>query len=118
MWRGFRETKGIRRKSSRVVAQLTPRDWTTFKWEGTQSFTGYLAVVMLLSFFLAAELNVFYLKALLWMEPDHPFVIARLAAMFVCALPAVAELYQYIHAPRLVDLFSLSVLYSIDLSNL
>jgi len=102
VWRGFRETKGIRRKSSRVVAQLTPRDWTTFKWEGTQSFTGYVAVVTLLSMFLAAELNVFYLKALLWMEPEHPFVIGRLAGMFLCALPAVAELYQYIHTPRKV----------------
>lgn len=56
--------------------------------------------------FLAAELNVFYLKALLWMEPEHPFVIARLAGMFLCALPAVAELYQYIHTPRCIDMHS------------
>jgi len=54
--------------------------------------------------FLVAELNVFYLKALLWMEPEHPFVIGRLAGMFLCALPAVAELYQYIHAPRYINI--------------
>ncbi|KAF8319655.1 PSS-domain-containing protein [Clavulina sp. PMI_390] len=102
VWRGFRETKGLRRKSKRLAAQLTPRDWTTFKWEGTQSFAGYVAVVTLLTMFLTAELNVFYLKTLLWMEPDHPFVIIRLAAMFLCALPATAELYQYMHETKTV----------------
>jgi phosphatidylserine synthase 2 len=85
-----------------VIKQLTPRDWTTFKWEGTASFQGYVSVVLLLMVFLAAELNVFYLKALLWMEPEHKFVIARLAAMFVCALPAVREFYQYMHDSRCV----------------
>jgi len=34
------------------------------------------------------------------MEPDHPFVIARLAGVFLCALPAVRELYQYVNNPR------------------
>lgn len=76
--------------------------------------------------FLAAELNPFYLKVrsltdaaahlllfayytgqtLLWMEPDHPFVIARLAGVFLCALPAVRELYQYVNDPRCVDICS------------
>ncbi|KAF9508315.1 hypothetical protein BS47DRAFT_1350499 [Hydnum rufescens UP504] len=102
VWRGLRETHGLRHKSSRVIKQLTPRDWTTFEWEGTASFQGYVSVVLLLTVFLAAELNVFYLKALLWMEPDHRFVIARLAAMFVCALPAVREFYQYMHDSRKV----------------
>ena len=36
------------------------------------------------------------------MEPDHPFVIARLAGVFLCALPAVRELYQYVNNPKLV----------------
>jgi hypothetical protein len=43
------------------------------------------------------------------MEPDHPFVIVRLAGVFLCALPAVRELYQYINDPRYgagVPLFS------------
>ena len=36
------------------------------------------------------------------MEPDHPVVIARLAGVFLCALPAVRELYQYVGDPRFV----------------
>ena len=34
------------------------------------------------------------------MEPDHPIVVLRLAGVFLCALPAVRELYQYINHPR------------------
>jgi len=99
-WRGFRQSRGIRQKTGRVFKQLTPHDWTTFEWEGTASFKNYVVVVILLAVFLTAEINVFYLKALLWMEPDHPFVIARLVGVFLCALPAVRELYQYINDPR------------------
>ncbi|KAG1798059.1 phosphatidyl serine synthase-domain-containing protein [Suillus plorans] len=99
-WRGLRQTRGLRSKARRVLSQFSPHDWTAFKWEGTASFLHYLIVVLLLAVFLAAELNPFYLKSLLWMEPDHPIVILRLAGVFLCALPAVRELYQYINNPR------------------
>ncbi|KDQ15125.1 hypothetical protein BOTBODRAFT_32107 [Botryobasidium botryosum FD-172 SS1] len=99
-WRGFRQSRGIRQKTSRVFRQLTPHDWTTFHWEGTASFKNYLSIVIILVLFLMAEMNAFYLKALLWMEPDHPFVVARLAGVFICALPAVREFYQYINDSR------------------
>jgi len=36
------------------------------------------------------------------MEPDHPIIIGRLAGIFLCGLPAVRELYQYINDPRFV----------------
>ena len=61
-WRGFRQTRGIRGKTRRVISQFSPHDWTTFQWEGTADFTHYVAVVLLLAVFLAAELNPFYLK--------------------------------------------------------
>ncbi|RXW25340.1 hypothetical protein EST38_g472 [Candolleomyces aberdarensis] len=69
-------------------------------WGTATSFLHYTTVVLLLAVFLAAELNPFYLKSLLWMEPDHPIVILRLAFIFLWALPAVRELYQYINDPR------------------
>jgi len=34
------------------------------------------------------------------MEPDHPIVIGRLVGVFLCALPAVRELFQYVNDPR------------------
>ncbi|KAH0585836.1 Phosphatidylserine synthase 2 [Termitomyces sp. J132] len=99
-WRGLRQTRGLRSKARRVLSQFSPHDFTAFKWGTASSFTNYVVVVLLLAVFLAAELNPFYLKALLWMEPDHPIVILRLAGVFLCALPAARELYQYIHDPR------------------
>lgn len=99
-WRGLRQTRGLRSKARRVLSQFSPHDWTAFKWEGTASFYHYTTVVLLLAVFLAAELNPFYLKSLLWLEPDHPFVILRLAGVFLCALPAVRELYQYVNDPK------------------
>lgn len=90
----------IRRNTKKVLKQFSPHDFTSFEWGGTTSFTAYFTVVLLLSVFLAAELNPFYLKFLLWMEPSHPFVIARLVGVFLCGLPAVRELYQYMNDSR------------------
>ncbi|KAF8510519.1 phosphatidyl serine synthase-domain-containing protein [Hysterangium stoloniferum] len=103
-WRGLRQTRearGLRSRTKRVFKQFSPSDFTTFKWEGTASLTHYVAVVLLLAMFLAAELTPFYLKTLLWLEPEHPLVITRLAGIFIFALPAVRELYQYINDPRM-----------------
>jgi len=99
-WRGLRQSRGIRSKTKRVITQFSPHDFTAFKWAGTTSFFHYVTVVLLLAVFLAAELNPFYLKSLLWMEPSHPIVISRLAFVFLCALPAVRELYQYLMNPK------------------
>jgi len=99
-WRGFLQTRGLRSKARRVLSQFSPYDFTAFRWGTARSFTHYITVVVLLAVFLAAELNPFYLKTLLWMEPDHPIIISRLAGVFLCALPAVRELYQYISDPR------------------
>ncbi|KAJ6583913.1 PSS-domain-containing protein [Mycena vulgaris] len=99
-WRGFRTTRGLRAKTRRVVAQFSPHDFTAFTWGPARSLAHYVSVVILLGVFLGAELSPFYLKSLLWMEPDHPIVVLRLAFIFLCALPAVRELFQYVNDPR------------------
>jgi len=99
-WRGLRQTRGLRAKGKRVIKQFAPHDFTAFKWEGAKDFLHYTTTVLLLATFLLAELNPFYLKSLLWMEPDHPLVIGRLIGVCICALPAVRELYEYINSPK------------------
>ncbi|KAJ7704211.1 phosphatidyl serine synthase-domain-containing protein [Mycena metata] len=99
-WRGLRATRGLRSKARRVISQFSPHDFTSFQWGPARSFANYFSVVLLLAVFLAAELNPFYLKSLLWMEPDHPIVILRLVFIFLCALPAVRELFQYVNDSR------------------
>ncbi|KAJ7464727.1 phosphatidylserine synthase 2 [Mycena galericulata] len=90
----------LRSNAARALRQLGPHDFTAFKWGTASSFAHYVSVVLLLAVFLAAELGPFYLKSLLWMEPDHPIVILRLTFIFLCALPAVRELFQYVNDPR------------------
>jgi len=100
-WRGLRpvvsdSSSTSRRRAAKYAAQqFTPHDWTEFRWEGTKRFRNYISTVALLTVFLLSELNVFYLKSLLWLAPEHPIVILRLAAMFLWALPAVREYYDY-----------------------
>ncbi|WAQ82502.1 hypothetical protein PtA15_2A819 [Puccinia triticina] len=101
-WRGLRPVaveknpSASRRRAAKYAAQqFTPHDWTEFRWEGTKRFRNYISTVALLTVFLLSELNVFYLKSLLWLAPEHPIVILRLAAMFLWALPAVREYYDY-----------------------
>lgn len=90
-WRGDRN-----RRFGRMFEPLTPHEWTKFEWKGTKRFRNYLSVITLLTTFLLSELNVFYLKTLLWLPADHPIVIIRLAAVFAWALPATAEFYHYV----------------------
>ena len=61
-----RATRGLRSKTKRMLTQFLPHDFTTFRWEGTASFTHYVVVVILLAAFLTAELTPFYLKS--WVE--------------------------------------------------
>ncbi|KAJ7075782.1 phosphatidyl serine synthase-domain-containing protein [Mycena belliarum] len=99
-WRGLSSTRGLRSKARRLALQFSPHDWTAFSWGPARSWKNYVCVVGLLGVFLGAELAPFYLKSLLWMEPDHPIVVLRLTFIFLCALPAVRELFQYVNDPR------------------
>ncbi|MBW0512674.1 hypothetical protein O181_052389 [Austropuccinia psidii MF-1] len=95
-WRGLRPVNSMtHRRAKNAAKQFVPYDWTEFRWEGTKRFRNYISTVALLTVFLLSELNVFYLKSLLWLAPEHPIVITRLAAMFLWALPAVREFYDY-----------------------
>jgi hypothetical protein len=80
-WRGLRQTRGLRSKARRVLSQFSPHDWTAFKWEGTASLLHYCTVVLLLTVFLAAELNPFYLKV-----GDAPFRPSESLTMFYAVI--------------------------------
>ncbi|KAJ2859916.1 hypothetical protein GGH94_005828 [Coemansia aciculifera] len=99
-WHGIREIPTIKGKLSRAGAQFTPHSWTVYQWAPTRrfkSFAGFIAFAVLI---MLAELNVFYLKSLLWVPPEHPLVIARLALLFLFALPSAREYYEYYSNPR------------------
>ncbi|KAI8346362.1 phosphatidylserine synthase 2 [Choanephora cucurbitarum] len=95
-WVGFKQIKTIRGKAKRAVQQFTPREWTRYEWKTTSSPKNYFGTCLLLIVFLQCELNCFYLKYLLWVPPEHPLNTYRLILLFLFALPATRELYQYL----------------------
>ncbi|KAJ2771174.1 hypothetical protein IWQ56_001890, partial [Coemansia nantahalensis] len=85
----------IRGKISRAGAQFTPHSWTSYRWAPTRRFKNFAGFILFAVLILLAELNVFYLKSLLWIPPEHPLVIARLSLLFLFALPSAREYYEY-----------------------
>ncbi|KAJ1963754.1 hypothetical protein GGI12_001864 [Dipsacomyces acuminosporus] len=99
-WHGIREIPSIKGKISRAGAQFTPHSWTVYEWAPTRRFKNFAGFIMFAVLLMLAELNVFYLKSLLWIPPEHPLVIARLSLLFLFALPGAREYYEYYSNPR------------------
>jgi phosphatidylserine synthase 2 len=99
-WRGIYDIPTYRGKIKRTVQQFTPHSWTRFEWAPTDSLFRYGMVIFMLAMFLLAELNSFYLKYLLWLEPPHWLNIGRLVFYFFAGIPATREMYQYISDPE------------------
>ncbi|SAM01692.1 hypothetical protein [Absidia glauca] len=95
-WVGLRQIKSLRGKAKRAVQQFTPKGWTRFEWKTTSSPKNYFGTLGLMLVFLQCELNCFYLKALLWVPPEHPLNTYRLTLVFLFALPGARDMYQYI----------------------
>jgi phosphatidylserine synthase 2 len=76
-----------------VPAERSLHSYTSIHpFSGAVDLNHYFATLFLLATSLGAELNPLYLKNLLWIEPDHPLLSARLVGMFLCALSAVREM--------------------------
>lgn len=101
-------------KMRRVVGQFTPYSWTSFEWGYTKSFTNFVLVCFII--FLVStgiyellfvtflfpyqwtlqELNVFYLKAILWVPPNHILNFYRELFYAFAGACAVHEGYTYL----------------------
>ncbi|KAJ7578152.1 phosphatidyl serine synthase-domain-containing protein [Mycena floridula] len=102
-WRGLSQTRGLRSKAKRVLSQFSPHDFTAFKWGTATLIYPFLHCCLAPYSFPGGGTEPILSQShatLLWMEPDHPIVVLRLAFIFLCALPAVRELSQYINAPK------------------
>lgn len=65
--------------------------WTT----SADSFKKYLGLVSMITLILAAEMNTFYLKALLWIPSEHYLNLIRLILYVFMGLVAIREGYSY-----------------------
>ncbi|KAI9227441.1 MAG: phosphatidyl serine synthase-domain-containing protein [Piptocephalis tieghemiana] len=99
-WRGIKDIPTYKGKLRRSVQQFTPHSWTKFEWRALENWRNYFGVIGLLFTALVCELNAFYLKYLLWIPPVHWINVLRLVIFFLCSIPGVRELYQYMSDPN------------------
>lgn len=98
-WRGLWNIPSYSGKFKRVAEQFTPYSWTSYNWKATTSLTRWLAVCGITALFLAAELNLFYLKFILWIPPPHFIMQARMALYLGMGAVALNETYRYMDDP-------------------
>ncbi|CAG7822093.1 unnamed protein product [Allacma fusca] len=95
-WRGLWSIPGYRGKLRRIFGQFGPHSWIDFDWKPTSSLGRWMAVLGITFVFLAAELNTFYLKFVLWVPPDHWLNLIRLVGILLWGAVSLRETYQYL----------------------
>ncbi|XP_065911554.1 phosphatidylserine synthase 2-like isoform X2 [Dysidea avara] len=95
-WTGLWKIPSLRGKMKRLVGQFTPYKWTSFEWGYTTSFQNFLLVCFLVFLWTLQELNVFYLKTVLWIPPSHTLNFYRELFYGFSAAVAVHEGYTYL----------------------
>lgn len=99
-WRGMWNISGYRGKMKRIALQFTPYSWTDFNWKPLSSFKRWVAVLCIIGIFLLAELNLFYLKFVLWIPPEHYLCLTRLVFFLFMGAAAMREGFQYLDDPN------------------
>ena len=95
-WRGVRSIPTLTGKLNRAVQQFTPHSWTKFDWGATKTLKRWLSVILLCVLFLQCELNLFYLKFILWIPPPHGLMLARLLIFCLAGAAGCRDYYLYL----------------------
>uniref|UniRef100_A0A0A9YG77 Phosphatidylserine synthase n=2 Tax=Lygus hesperus TaxID=30085 RepID=A0A0A9YG77_LYGHE len=74
------------------------------RWSFTTSLTNLLTVESIFICTQVFELNAFYIKHLLWLEPANLFNIVRLCVWFFVSLPGVQQIYAYMADPTVTSI--------------
>ncbi|CAD2219373.1 Phosphatidyl serine synthase, putative [Angomonas deanei] len=99
-WIALKEIPTVKGKAQRVLRQFTPRSFEVYQWNIFQSPKRFLQVVGILGLMFIQEVNCFTSKSILWMQPEHPLVVARLALWSFMAMPGLREYYEYMTNPE------------------
>jgi len=94
-WRSLYRIRSYRGKMRRAFQQFSPYSWVQFRWEPTENLYRWFLVSSIVVMFLIAEVNTFYLKFVLWVNPEHPLVLGRLVLLIMWAAVAIREVYDF-----------------------
>ncbi|CBZ52812.1 Phosphatidylserine synthase 2,related [Neospora caninum Liverpool] len=92
-----RRRRSICRAVPGSLRQLAPYEWTGYKWP--RLFSSASTFVSLLLYCVAVtllDLNVFFLKAELWLHPSHWLILARITLWTFMAAAGTREYYEFV----------------------
>ncbi|KAK6973721.1 phosphatidylserine synthase 2 [Biomphalaria glabrata] len=99
-WRGMWNIPTYRGMLKRLAQQFTPHSWIDYDWKPTSSLKRWLSMLGVISMFLLAELNTFYLKFVLWIPPEHYLCLSRLVVFLFMGAAAMRETFQFLDDPN------------------
>ncbi|ELU10107.1 hypothetical protein CAPTEDRAFT_93305 [Capitella teleta] len=98
-WRGMWNIPTYRGKLTRILKQFTPYVWMDFEWKPISSLGRWFGMLGVISMFLLAELNTFYLKFVLFIPPPHFLCLGRLVLFLFWGSVAMRETFQFMDDP-------------------
>ncbi|KAK8377432.1 hypothetical protein O3P69_013812 [Scylla paramamosain] len=98
-WRGLWNIPTYRGKLRRIIAQFGPYVWVDYDWKPLSSLGRWFSVLAIIAMFLITELNTFYLKFVLWVEPGHWVNLVRLIFILPWGAVALREVFQFLDDP-------------------
>lgn len=98
-WRGLWSIPTYKGKLKRLVAQFGPYSWVDYDWRSTSSLGRWIKMLGIILVFLLAELNIFYLKFVMWVPPEHYLNLVRIFLLLFWGAVSMREVYQYLDDP-------------------
>lgn len=93
---GIKTCRYFNAKMYKWRGAVSDNEFVLFQWlKGANTFKKYFGIIVLISVILAAELNTFYLKYLLWIPADHILNLVRLVIHVSMGCVAIREGYSY-----------------------
>ncbi|CAL2038508.1 unnamed protein product [Caenorhabditis brenneri] len=98
-WESIKNIKSRRGKMKRFALQFTPASWSGYDWFQSKPFSIALRrtflLTFLVTFWLLAELNTFFIKHIFAIDTQHPVVFWRIILIAVIAAPTIRQFYIY-----------------------
>lgn len=86
--------------SDRCSTLLLPSHWTGYKWPPLlSSFEAFVSLLGLIFAGTFIDLNLFFLKAQLWLEPSHWILLTRTVFMSFAATAGTRDIFEFVTNP-------------------
>ena len=95
-WRSLYNIPTFRGKLQRAVGQFMPYSWTSFHWGYMENLYRWLVIWFIILLCLIVDLNTFYLKAILWVPPNHSLNLYRVTLYAFMSSVSIREIYDYL----------------------